>query len=262
MITSRHNKTFKYIFKIIKNKKFRQEEGVYWIEGANFIKKAIENNWETQTLLYSDDKLNTDFRKEVFEEINCEKIEIDEKLLLELSAKNETQGLGALVKKKFLQNEISPGIGLVLENISIPGNLGTIMRTMACFEIRNLYIINPAADPFDFSAVRASMSGIFHLKIHIFENIESIIKQFEIIKKFKNIGLDNSNEAHSIKAFNFESVNPNTLFWLGNEAKGLSDKAKTLCKEKLRIPMSDKMDSLNISEAGTVLMYEMFSQKL
>ncbi len=145
-------------------------------------------------------------------------------------------------------SSIEPGKNhMVLVNPSDMGNLGTIARTMLGFGMVNLALIRPAADAFDPKVIRASMGAIFHLNIEYLDSIRDYQKSFG-----NNLYLFKTGNNNDIREARFDK--PYALVF-GNESSGLPDDMKAGGKI-LSIPQTGKIDSLNLSVAAGIALYE------
>lgn len=261
-ITSRQNPRYKEIKKLVEEKKYRQETGCFFVDGVNFVAQVIENNWEVAQLVYVPDKIETEYKKAVLAKVSPEKyFPIDEALYQALSSKKDIQGVGAVVKQKVSANTLFAGDGVVLENIANPGNLGSIMRLCAAFDIKNIYTISPSVEFFHPEAVRASMGAIFHLNLVEFESL-TLMKQKLSENPRHCLGTSLQDDAVDLSAWTTSEAVQNTLVWFGSEARGLSGEAKNLCQTLVRIPISKVVDSLNVAECAAIVLYELIGKKL
>jgi TrmH family RNA methyltransferase len=136
---------------------------------------------------------------------------------------------------------------LVLVGIRDMGNLGTICRTLLGFNISNLAIIKPAADIFDPKVIRASMGALFQLNFQYFESFEQYQETTSNhLYPFMTDG------AQSLRVINFQK--PYSLVF-GSEAAGL-DASFQGVGTSVMIPQSDKVDSLNLSIAVGIALYQ------
>ncbi len=261
-ITSRQNPRYKEIKKLIEDKKYRDETGLFFVDGVNFVSQAVENNWEIEQLVYVPSQLDSDFKKRILTKIPTNKhFAVDISLYEALATKNEIQGVGAVVRQKLQRNTLLPGAGVVLENLANPGNLGSIARLCAAFEVKNLYVIKPAVEFFHPEAVRASMGAVFHLNLVSFDSL-SLMKQEISSKNFVSLGTSLQTDSIDLNDYIHNRDNSKSyLIWFGSEAKGMSDEAKKLCQLLLRIPISQAVDSLNVAESAAVVLYELFIRK-
>lgn len=236
--------------------RYKHDSKVSYAEGATLVFELLKTKPEiiTQIFLRPAEKYGEDILK-ILETAKAKNIAITEssKPFNVLGAKN-----ACLLIAEFKKTEatISPDQNhLLLVNPSDAGNLGTIMRTALAFDIRNIAIIPPAVDHFDPKTVRASMGALFHLNIQIFpdfvaykaQNPEHTTYAFMLNKRAETI----------LEASKHKSE-PWTLV-MGNESAGLPKEYENLCKP-VYIPQSEDVDSLNLSIATALALYE-FTQK-
>ena len=139
---------------------------------------------------------------------------------------------------------------IVLVNPSDAGNLGTIMRSAAAFNYRNIAIITPAVDPYDPKTIRASMGAIFHLNIEQFQSFDDYLATQSDNREFYSFMLDE--RAQTLNAIAPKDNNYALIF--GNEASGLPQDFARITTP-IFIPQSSQVDSLNLSVAASIAMY-------
>jgi len=176
--------------------------------------------------------------------------EYSNRAIEKIAVKENTYVVG--IFKKY-ESELEPEKNhLLLVNPMNLGNIGTIIRTMLGFDFKNLAIVKPAGDIFDPLVVRSTMGAIFHINFEFFENIEEYVKKFPN----QNIYPFMLNGAKDIREVEFKD--PLTVIH-GNESKGLEDSYLKL-GQSVYIPHSDSIDSLNLSVATSISLWEV-SQK-
>ena len=203
------------------------------------------------------------FKEESFKDGNiswikeeCERknihIQINNKLIDKISVKENTYVVGVFEKyeSKINNNENH----IVLVNPSNTGNLGTILRTMLGFDFKNLSIIKPAVDMFDPLVVRASMGAVFSINFEYFNSIEEYISKCTTHHLYPFM----LNGKSSIEDVQF--VKPYTIIH-GNESTGLDEKFLEI-GESVYIPHSKNIDSLNLSVAAAISMWEASKGKI
>lgn len=203
------------------------------------------------------------FKEESFKDGNiswikeeCERknihIQINNKLIDKISVKENTYVVGVFEKyeSKVSNNENH----IVLVNPSNTGNLGTILRTMLGFDFKNLSIIKPAVDMFDPLVVRASMGAVFSINVEYFNSIEEYISKFTTHHLYPFM-LNGKNSVENV-----QFVKPYTIIH-GNESTGL-DKKYLEIGESVYIPHSKNIDSLNLSVAAAISMWEASKGKI
>ncbi len=180
-------------------------------------------------------------------------IEYNDRLFNRLSPKENCYVIGVFKKYKNTLDLCKPHVALV--NPGNMGNLGTIIRTMLGFGVKDLAIIDGGADILDPKAVRASMGAIFRINFEYFDNIEAYIKRFKNHEIFTFM-LDG---AYSLDSLPEMPAEPFTLVF-GNEATGLETKYHGIGNSVI-IRHSNDIDSLNLSIAVGIALYE-FSKKV
>lgn len=144
---------------------------------------------------------------------------------------------------------------IVLVNPSDAGNLGTIMRSAVGFGYQNLAIILPGVDPYDPKTIRASMGAVFHLNIQTFESFQAYQNPFTT-RTYYAFMLDSA--AKRLTNVNPTSKNYSLIF--GNEASGLPSEFATFTTP-IFIPQNQKIDSLNLSVAASIAMFELSTRQ-
>jgi len=173
------------------------------------------------------------------------KVEIADAFMSKVTGKENSYAIGVCNKYDAV---VDPQENhLVLVGIRDMGNLGTICRTMLGFNIQNLVIIKPAADIFDPKAVRASMGALFQLNFQYFDNFAEYQKTTSHhLYPFMTDG------AQSLREIHFQQ--PYSLIF-GSEAAGL-DASFQGVGTSVMIPQSDKVDSLNLSIAVGIALFQ------
>lgn len=158
------------------------------------------------------------------------------------------------VFKKY-ESELQSGEDhVVLVNPSNQGNLGTIIRTMLGFNLKNLGIVKPAVDIFDPLVVRATMGSLFHINFEYFNSFEEYSSKYSS----NNIYPFMLNGAKDITQV--EIKRPFTIVH-GNESSGLPVEFKDI-GEGIFIPHSKDIDSLNLSVATAISLWEIFKRRV
>ncbi len=186
----------------------------------------------------------------------CEKrnihTQINNKLIDKISVKENTYVVG--VFKKYASKIKEDENHIVLVNPSNTGNLGTINRTILGFDFKNLAIIKPAVDMFDPLVVRASMGAVFSINFEYFNNIEEYVLKFSAHHLYPFM-LNGKSSVENVKF-----VKPYSIIH-GNESKGLDEKYLEL-GESVYIPHSKDIDSLNLSIAAGISMWEAVKREM
>lgn len=243
----------------LQRKKARETEGRFLVEGLRTCEELLASGYKTDILLYCPARLTTDRGRELVEayrRINTTVEEVDENSLKKLSGTVSSQGVLAVArirKFNFSQLESAPrGILLALDQVSEPGNLGTIIRTAGWFGIAGILLGKNSVEFTNPKVIRASMGACFHMPI--FENVDLLPK----LRSMKELGYEvlvaDSDGSSVYSEYDFTS---SSVLVLGNEAGGVTAKLKTAATACLRIPRLGHGDSLNVAVATGIILSRM-----
>ena len=259
VISSKDNETIKNIKKL-KDKKYRDLENVYIVEGIKMLKEAIIENAKIKQIIICDDSEKSDYiSKEIMYEIaKYECIYVTNKVFKYITAVQNPQGVMAIIEKNNKDKKINydEDIIVALDDIQDPGNLGTILRTVDSCGLKQILISKGTADPYNPKVVRSTMGAIYRVKIIECEDLEKTLEEVKK-NKFKILvtSLEDSKSVYDIK-YNKKVV------IIGNEANGVKKEIMNIADEKIKIPMLGKTESLNASVATGIVLYEYVRQKL
>lgn len=259
VISSKENETIKNIRKL-KDKKYRDLNKQYIIEGIKLLKEAINEKAKIKLIVVCDDceKNGTLDKKLLYEIAKYECIYVTEKIFNLLTDVSNPQGVLAVVEKNNENIEIDweEDLILILDNIQDPGNLGTILRTLDSVNLKQVIVSKGSGDIYNPKVVRSTMGAIF--RVNIIET-SNIIKTIKEIKKhnFKVMATDLET---SSSIYN-EKYNKCAIV-IGNEANGVEQEILDIADKKIKIPMLGKTESLNASVATGVILYEYVRQKI
>ena len=259
VITSKDNETIKNIKKL-KDRKYRNEQGLYIIEGIKMVKEAIEENAEIEKVVICEDCSNSgEIEQKMLYEIakyNC--IYVNSKVFNYLTDVVAPQGILAVIKKpaKDTKVDYSEDIILALDGIQDPGNLGTILRTADSANLKQIIVSKETADAYNPKVVRSTMGAILRIKIIESDDLLKTLKEAKK-NRFKVVAtsLDTNDSIYDIE------YNKKVIV-IGNEANGVSKEVQDLADNKVKIPMLGKTESLNASVAAGIMIYEYVRQKV
>lgn len=148
---------------------------------------------------------------------------------------------------------------IVLVSPTNLGNLGMILRTMILFGLNDIAIIKPAIDIYDPKVIASSVGGFFQINVEYFNSLEEYTKKYN--RKFFTFVLDeDSTDIRKVDFVNsFSDENISLVF--GNEANGLS-KFDSALGTKVHIPQTKNLDSLNLANAISIAVWEVYRNKI
>ena len=237
-------------YQALKHRKYRREYNQFLIEGKRIIHEAIKHNAAIHTLLYTESfkKNNQDFIDDLIAK-GCRLECIPEQQINKISVTKTPSGIIAVCTlSETVQLNFTTDRWLYLDHISDPGNLGTLLRTAAWFQLNNIALTPDSLDPYNPKVVRAGMGAHFHLAIHSNMDIDIFIENNYYI-----VGADHRGELLTQSLV----IPERWVLVLGGEAHGLSGPVNKKLDRTLAIPKSGAGESLNVSAAGAILMHQL-----
>lgn len=145
---------------------------------------------------------------------------------------------------------------MILEDLQDPGNVGTILRTGEGAGVSGVFLTRTCVDITNPKVIRATMGSVYRMPFAYVEDVPSLKK---VLEK-RGIHLFAAH-LQGKKAYYEESYQKGTAFMIGNEGKGLTDRAAGEADSLIRIPMCGQVESLNAAMAAGILMYEAARQR-
>ncbi len=236
-------------------KKNREEVGKFIVEGWKSIEEAIHAGIEIETILYDEHRFENikliHSLKRSANEVLCAKAkEIDA-----ISDTIASQGIIAVIPKLSMGNKLNAlfkkqsALVVVLDGITDPGNLGTIIRTCDWFGVDALFIGNNSVELYNPKVVRSTMGSLFHLPVIEEPDLINFLEKCRTEKfTIYSTELSNSNDIRQI-TFAKKSV-----IIIGSESHGISKDISAFADSRIFIPQFGKAESLNAAIAcGVVL---------
>ncbi|MDO9576972.1 MAG: RNA methyltransferase [Candidatus Cloacimonadales bacterium] len=224
----------------LNQKKFREQKVI--VEGFRLIEQLIQNGIEIEEIFTSSPEIiNTlpHFDSRIFEVENWQ--------MEKLTSTLHPQNIAALVpikpkpiiEKKFL---------LYLDDISEPGNLGTIFRTAAAADIDGLVLSPDCCEVYNPKVIRASLGSVF--------SVPHEIQTHEWLKN-QDAKIISTSLTHSQNIYDFKIPEGNKILVLGSEAQGISEEILEISDHNVHIPISSKIESLNVAVAAGILIFHL-----
>ena len=241
MIESLQNEKIKLYTKL-SDKKYREEMNLFIASGHHLVTEAVKQ----------------DIVKEIFLLKNEENIYgnvtyVTKEILKKLSNLDNAPKVLAICKK-IAEKEIKGNV-IMLDDISDPGNLGTIIRTAVAFNYETIILSPETVDIYNSKVIRASEGMIFNINI-----LQKDLK--EMIRKLKNDNyLIYGTDVNKETKVTINNQNKHALI-IGSEAKGIKKEIITECDQTLCIKTNPKCESLNAAVAAGILMHELNKNKI
>lgn len=250
MITSTANPIVKSIAALAQ-KKYRDAEGVFVLEGMDRLNEALANGWELDNLLHV-----PEITAEVAP-LHSRRLLVSLEILAHITKKDNPQPVLAVVKQRrlgFRDIAVTQGrLVLVLDRIRDPGNLGTMLRTAEACGVAAVVLAGDCVDEYAPEVIRASMGSL--LRVPVVRAAEAECINWLTENKMNTF----ATHLHATADFADAKLAPHTVnaLLMGNESAGLSDALTACATTKIRIPMHGEIESLNVATATAVMLYQL-----
>lgn len=257
LIESKENNLYKETKKL-KERRGRNKSSKYIIEGFRLVQEAFKAKADIDYLFISErvveklDKYLGDFITK-----DTKIFKIKDELIKDLCDTEKPQGIVAVVKMERYEVKDNGSFYLLCDKVQDPGNLGTIIRTAHAAGVDGIILTKGTVDIYNDKTIRSTMGSIFYIPVITDDENNSIVK--------KLIGEGFSLLATSLqgdKDFFKEDLSGKLIISVGNEGNGVSKEIYDLSDKKVKIPMPGGAESLNVSIAASVIVYERVRQVL
>jgi len=254
IIESVQNEKIKNLVKLREASRERKQQSLFLIEGWREINLALKGGVEIENLFYCQDYIKQELG------IDEEKIiEVSKKVFDKIAYRENPDGFLAVAKAKQekLKNiklSAKPLI-IVLEAVEKPGNLGAILRTADAVGVDAIIINDPKTDIYNPNVIRASQGTVFTVP-----TVLSSIKETVEFCKNNKIKIF-ATTPDTKKEYTEINYKVGCAIVMGAEDKGLSDEWLKTADEKIKIKMSGKIDSLNVSVSTAIILFEASRQR-
>ena len=248
MLTKRELKYYSSLNKV----KYRKIEQKFIVEGIKLVDEAIKSNFDCEVIIASDS-----FAKTHTQKLNKYKHSTIVQTIsdIEFSTIADTQtpqGILAIMEiplQRYIDDS-KDELVVALENISDPGNVGTIIRTCDWFGIKDIIISSNSVDIYNPKVIRSTMGSLFHVNIHISENIYGTLKALQ--QNGKSILCTDMNGEN---IYNLNK-NKSSVLVFSNEANGPTERLLEIANSIITIPKFGDAESLNVATAAAVVVSE------
>ena len=231
-------------------RKYRDQFGLYLIEGENLLAEAVKNHARIETVL-----LREGCQKSLPPQVADRTFVLDAGILDKLAQTVTSQGILAIVAKEAARKEDFinlPGSNfIVLDRLQDPGNIGTILRTADAAGYKLAILMKGTADVYAPKVVRAATGSLFRMPVVSMASAKELA-EFTVAagKKLTATCLD------ARRWYYDEDLTHDIALIIGNEGNGISRDLIESSDVQIKIPMQGNIESLNAAVAAGVLMYE------
>ncbi len=248
-ISSADNKFIK-LASSLKVKKYREDQGLFLVEGTRSVDEILQRPELLEVLLVSTSRE----QKSLLNGLPAGKIvEVEPKLMGHFCTTDNPQGIAAIVKKpSWSWIDVTGGGGLLiyLDRIADPGNLGSILRSCWAFGVKGVLMSPGCVDLFNPKVVRSTMGAILHLPV--FADVSSYAVR-NLGEAGYSIICTDVEQGRAYYELDYKGA---VLIILGSESQGVSEELKQESAQIINIPIEPGVESLNVAAACAIIMAE------
>jgi len=256
MITSRSNPKVKQVRALLGQAKARREQNAFAVEGVRLAEEALKAGWPPQLALYTPGLNERGMAVIVRAEgMGCPIETVSEGVMKSISDTQSPQGVLLVLPMRELPSPEKLDLVLIADEISDPGNLGTLLRSAAAVGAQGALLTPGTTDAYAPKVLRAGMGAQFRLPVHklAWPEIEALCQSHEL-----HVLLAAAGEG---TVYTDVDLRKPLALIVGGEAAGAGEAARKLAKEAIHIPMPGGSESLNAAMAGAVLLFEALRQR-
>lgn len=249
IITSRQNPICTHFRKLASSRAYREETGEMLCDSPKLLREAELWGQGIRTILYTE---GTDIFPFKPEDTCVRVIQVTESVMESVSPMKTPQGVVFSCSSMLHRppEELEPGRYLVLDRVQDPGNVGTILRTADAFDCGPVFLLPGCADVNNPKTIRAAMGVHFRMVIYQsnLEELTALLEKAGIPMYAAALG-ENTADLRELDLSNAAVV-------IGSEGRGVSQAVLEACAGTLKIPMSERCESLNAAAAAAVILWE------
>lgn len=263
MLTSTQNPLVKEIKKLHKAKG-RREQQLFLLEGTHLLEEACAVDYTLVTLCYTPEWQER--HQQLWQEAahRCQRAEVvSPEVMKAIATTVQPDGVVATAKRCSTPDSGSPqevplltSVGLALETVQDPGNLGTIIRAAAAAGAERLWLSTDSVDLDNPKVLRASVGQWFRVPVTVSPDLQQVVCQCKV----QGIQVVATVPSASLSYWDIDLRCP-TLILLGNEAAGLRAELASLADQQVKIPLCREVESLNVAIAAALILYEVQRQR-
>lgn len=261
-ISSPQNPLIKQLLLLSEKSRERKKQGLFVIEGIREIQLAIQGGYHIKTLVCCDEIITSGDREKIEQQISThfETIFISREVYEKLAYRGSTEGIIALVetKNKTLEDIIfttKHPLILIAEATEKPGNIGALLRTADAARLDAVIIANPKTDLYNPNIIRSSIGCVFTNQV-----VQGTTEEIIDFLKARNINIYCA-ALQASKTYTSCDFTAASALVVGTEAEGLSPLWLENSTQNIIIPMQGVIDSMNVSVAAGILIFEAKRQR-
>lgn len=262
-ITSLQNSFIKELVLLKDKSRNRKKTGLFLLEGKREIELALKGNYHLEKLIVCLGIFDAKNLNETIKNLeqSPEIIEVSKEVYQKIAYRETTEGLIAVVKSKNhdlenIQFKRKKPLILIAEAPEKPGNIGAMLRTADAANVDAVFIANPRTDMYNPNIIRSSVGCIFTTQVATGSTSDIL----DYLEK-NNISSFAAALKEDSEVYQSQNFTESSAIVVGTEATGLSEEWLQNATKKIIIPMNGKIDSMNVSVAASILIFEASRQR-
>jgi len=257
-ISSLNNPLVKKVITLTEKSRERKKQSLFVVEGLRELSLAIKEGYQIQTLLFCSDICQKEALPDISADVEIISVPVD--VYQKMAYRGSTEGVLAVIKSKRtrledLEFQHTKPLLLIAEAPEKPGNIGALLRTADAANVDAVLIANPRTDLYNPNIIRSSVGCVFTNQIAMASSDEIVA-----FLKNSNIAIYSAILQESI-SYHTQDFTESCAIVVGTEASGLSQAWRDASTANISIPMQGEIDSLNVSVAAAILLFEAKRQR-
>ena len=246
-ITSRSNPLMSHIRKLTSSGAYRRKTGAFVCDGRKLLSEAQQWHIPMSAVVFCDGETPP-------EAPGARLVQVSRELMAYIAPSDTPQGVLAVctMAEMPLPEALMGRRYLLLDGVQDPGNVGTILRTADAFDCDGMFLVGACADLYNPKTVRATMGALFRLPV--WRCAPAQAKGLLSTAGIPLLGAALRSDTRDVRQVDYTRA----AVAIGSEGRGLSEEVLALCDQTVRIPMSERCESLNAAVAASVLLWEMY----
>ena len=247
-ITSRSNPLLVHMKKLAASAAYRREQGAYLCDSPKLLAEALKWHAPVREIVVAAGTALPPVPEDV------RTVQVPEDVMASISPMKSPQG--TLFTVALPDAEVPESLSgcryLVLDGVQDPGNVGTILRTLDAFDFDGLLLLEGCADPWSVKTVRSSMGAVFRRPVWCLT--AEALPELLVRSGLPLYGTALRQDTEDVRTAALDRC----AIVIGSEGQGIRDTVLAMCQKTLKIPMSQRCESLNAAIAATVLLWESY----
>jgi TrmH family RNA methyltransferase len=253
MISSLSNPKVKLVRRLQADRRFRARRQQFVVEGTRWLKELESYLDSVDSIFYTQEWLDQAGFQDFIDRAPSRAFQVSGEVMAAMSSTETSPGIAAVINAELRPIAATPTFLLILDQISNPGNLGTILRTAAAAGADGVLLTPGSVDIFNPKVVRGSMGAVLRLPVR-----QCSWTQIRTITEGMSVWIAAADGSVAYTAVNWQQT---SALIIGNEAHGAGQEAYGLAEGAVSIPMSSKTESLNAAIAAGIILFEVVRQR-